>query len=108
MDFNKSELKNLFQTLLQGKDHFTVITHDIQFGDLERGFIFEAVPTSNHKAKVTAWFKQDIDSETKQVNTVPAMVLFTYLQLAITSACYVEVYEEGEEVSYVYGEQIKH
>lgn len=108
MNIDRVELKKLFQALLQGKGHFTVITYDPQFGDLERGFTFEAVPTSNHKAKVTAWFKQDIDFETKQVNTVPAMVLFTYLQLAITSACYVEVYEEGEELSYVYGEQEKH
>jgi hypothetical protein len=108
MNFDKNELKKLFQNLLQGRGHFTIITYDPQFGDLERGFTFEAVPTSNHKARVTAWFKQDVNSETKQISTVPGIVLFNYMQLAIASACCIEIYEEGEELSYVYGEQIKH
>lgn len=103
MNFDKNELKKLFQNLLQAS-HFTVITYDTQFGDLQRGFTFEAVPFSNHQAKVTAWFKQDVNSETKQISVVPAMVLLNYLKLAITSASCVEIYKEGEELTYVYGE----
>lgn len=108
MRYESSELLSIYRELLKSKSKYTVITYDPQFGDLERGFQFERIVEPYHWARVTSWFKQDNRNETKQVNVVPAKVLLDYLKLAISSACYVEIYEEGEELSYIYGEQIKH
>ena len=108
MKYETSELKWLFKELLKTSSKFTVITYDPQFGDLQRGFTFEATSEPYHWVKITTWFKQDSKSETKQINVVPAKVLFDYLRLAVSSACCVEVYEEGQELTYVYGEQQKY
>ena len=108
MQYETNELMWLYKGLLANNSKFTVITYDPQFGDLERGFTFERVVEPYHWAKVTAWFKQDSKAESKQVNIVPAKVLLDYLKLAISSACCVEVYEEGEELTYIYGRQEKH
>jgi hypothetical protein len=107
MKYEATELLYLFKNLLKGSAKFTVITYDPQFGDLNRGFEFEPVVEPYHWARVTAWFKNG-NTETKQISIVPAKVLFDYLRLAISSAEYVEVYEEGEELTYVYGEQHKY
>jgi hypothetical protein len=107
MKYESSELLSLYKELLKG-GKYTVITTDPQYGDLQRGFTFEPVSKPYHWAKVTAWFKQDTRNESKQSTIVPAKVLFDYLRLAITSACYVEIYETGEELTYVYGKQEKY
>ena len=107
MKYESSELLSLYKELLKG-GKYTVITIDPQYGDLKRGFTFEAVEEPYHWAKVTTWFKQDERNETKQTHIVHAKILFDYLRLAITSACCVEIYETGEELTYVYGKQEKY
>ena len=108
MNFEANTLLHFYKELLKGSNKFTVITYDPQYGDLQRGFVFEAMEEPYHWARITSWFKQDSKSETKQVNVVPAKVMFDYLRLAVSSACCVEVYEEGTELTYVYGEQEKY
>lgn len=108
MNLEASALLHLYKELLKGSNKFTIITYDPQYGDLQRGFTFESVEELYHWVRITTWFKQDTKTETKQVNVVPAKVMFDYLRLAISSACYIEIYEQGEELTYVYGEQEKH
>ena len=108
MNFEANTLLHLYKELLKSSSKFTVATYDPQYGDLQRGFIFEPVEELYHWVKITNWFKQDSKTEIKQVNIVPAKVMFDYLRLAVSSACYVEIYEEGTELTYVYGEQEKH
>ena len=107
MQYEANEIMWLYKELLKNGSKFTIITCDPQFGDLERGFTFEPVEEPYHWARITSWFKQDSKSETKQVNVVPAKVLLDYLKLAISSACCVEIYEQGEELTYIYGRQEK-
>ena len=108
MKYEASELLSIYRELLKSNTKYTIITYDPQFGDLQRGFQFERVVEPYNWARVTAWFKQDSKAESKQVNVVPAKVLFDYLRLAVVSACCIEIYKEGEELTYVYGEQEKH
>lgn len=108
MQYEASELSSLYKELLKNDSKFIVRTYDPQCGDLQRGFIFEAIKEPYHWVKITAWFKQDSKTENKQINIVPAKVLFDYLKLAVTSACCVEVYAVGEELTYIYGRQEKH
>lgn len=108
MKYEATELLWLYKELLKNGSKFTVVTIDPQYGDLKRGFTFEAISEPYHWVQVTAWFKQDAKSENNQINVVPAKVMFDYLRLAISSAVCVEVYEVGEELTYVYGEQEKH
>ena len=108
MKYEATELLWLYKELLKNGNKFTVITYDPQFGDLKRGFTFEAIEEPYHWVQVTSWFKQDSKTESKQISVVPAKVLFDYLRLAVTSAVCVEIYEQGEELTYVYGEPEKH
>ena len=108
MKYETNELMWLYKELLKTGSKFTVIAYDPQFGDLQRGFTFEPVEEPYHWAKITTWFKQDSRNETKQVNVVPAKVLLDYLKLAINSAVCVEIYETGEELTYIYGRQEKY
>lgn len=107
MQYEPSELLSLYRKLLKG-GKYTVITYDPQYGDLQRGFIFEPVGEPYHWAKVTSWFKQDDRNENKQVTIVPAKVLIDYLRLAVVSARYIEIYETGEELTYTYGKPEKY